>query len=787
MSSRNSQDFSGSPMSNHGKDLYEFGPFRLDAAQRLLSRDRRPILLQPKAFETLLVLVRNSDRVVLKEELLDAVWADTFVQESNLTQNIFVLRKALGDADDGDAKRRYIVTVPGRGYRFAEKVRTLGEPEPVLREEQPPVKAAVPPRWRASRAIVIAVLAVAALALSVLAYLHFRPRPTLASNDTVVLSEFANMTGDRVFDGTLRQGLFIQLEQSPFLNLLSDQRVAQTLSLMALPKGTRLTPELAREVCQRTGSAAVLSGYIAAVGTRYLLTLHAVNCANGEVMASTETQAIDKNHVLDALGKITAEMRTRLGESLASVQKLDAPLENVTTPSLEALQAYSLGRRAETLGRGPEAATFYQRAANLDPKFAQAYVSLGVSYFNADEASRAAENLQKAYDLREGVSEREKLGIAALYDAVVTRDFEAARKSYAISTQIYPNDARAMTNLGTVYTYLGEYAESLAAHQKAMKLNPGAGSNYPNLVIAYTHTNQLEDARAVGQEAKAHNLDSVAIHGDLYLVDFLQHDAAGMAQEAALAAQPGWEDVILYYQSDTAAYGGQFALARQLTRRAADAAARSDKKEPMAAYESEGAIREALIGNSTLAKQQASGALTLSTGRDVTAMSALAYALAGDSARPTRLADDLEKRFPQDTIVRFNLLPAIRAGIALDGSKSDKALEVLATGARYEMAQTAEDLNFVLYPVYLRGEAYLAEKQGSAAGAEFQKIINHPGLVQNELIGALAYLELGRAYSLTHDTSKAKAAYEQFFLVWKDADSDIPVLKQARVEYGKLR
>jgi eukaryotic-like serine/threonine-protein kinase len=769
-------------MSNHGKDLYEFGPFRLDAAQRLLSRDDHPILLQPKAFETLLVLVRNSDRVVMKEELLNAVWADTFVQESNLTQNIFVLRKALGD-DDGEARRRYIVTVPGRGYRFAEKVRTVAAPEQVLPDEP----AAVQPRWRASRAIVVAVLAVAVLALSVLAYLHFRRTPKLVSNDTVVLSEFANMTGDPVFDGTLRQGLFIQLEQSPFLNLLSDQRVAQTLSLMALPKGTRLTPELAREVCQRTGSAAVLSGYIAAVGTRYLLTLHAVNCSNGEVMASTETQASDKNHVLDALGKITAEMRTRLGESLASVQKLDAPLESVTTPSLEALQAYSLGHQAESQGRGPEAVTFYQRAVNLDPRFAQAYVSLGVSYFNADEASRAAENIQKAYDLREGVSQREKLGIAALYDAVVTRDFEAARKSYAISTEIYPNDARAMTNLGTVYTYLGEYGASLAAHQKAMKLNPGAGNNYPNLVIAYTHTNQLAEAKAVAQAAKAHNLDSVAIHGDLYLVDFLQHDAAGMAQEAALAAQPGWEDVILYYQSDTAGYGGQFALARQLTRRAADAAARSDKKETMAAFEAEAAMREALIGNSTLAKQQAGGALALSTGRDVTAMSALAFALGGDSARATRLADDLEKRFPQDTIVRFNLLPAIRAGIALDGGKADKALEVLATGARYEMAQTAEDLNFVLYPVYLRGEAYLAGKQGTAAATEFQKIIDHPGLVQNELIGALAYLGIGRAYSLTHETSKAKAAFEQFFLVWKDADSDIPILKQARMEYGRMR
>ena len=376
-------------MSNHGNDLYEFGPFRLDAAQRLLSRDNRPILLQPKAFETLLVLVRNSDRVVMKEELLNAVWADTFVQESNLTQNIFVLRKALGDADgDGEAKRRYIVTVPGRGYRFVEKVRTVAEPEqPVAKELLPAAAAespsAISPRAPARRRAlvsVLAVLTVLVIALAVFAYLHHRPRPhKLASDDTVVLSEFANMTGDPVFDGTLRQGLFIQLQQSPFLNLLSDERVAQTLSLMALPKATRLTPEVAREVCQRAGSAAVLSGDIAQIGSRYLLTLHAVNCSDGNVMASTEAQASDKNHVLDALGRITSEMRTRLGESLASVEKLNVPLENATTPSLDALQAYTLGHQAESAGRGVESASFYQRAVSLDPKFATAYVGLAVA------------------------------------------------------------------------------------------------------------------------------------------------------------------------------------------------------------------------------------------------------------------------------------------------------------------------------------------------------------------------------------------------------------------------
>jgi DNA-binding winged helix-turn-helix (wHTH) protein/tetratricopeptide (TPR) repeat protein len=671
-------------MANESNGLYEFGPFRLDAAQRLLLRDECPIPLQPKAFETLLMLVRNSEKVVLKDDLLSTVWADTFVQESNLTQNIFVLRKALGDGDGG---RRYIITVPGRGYRFAEKVRTLPVAEHPTPEEAsgaPPVTAGEdlldttkkarktgPPRkvWFAAASAVLV------LALAVFAYLHFHRTPKLTDKDTVVLADFANTTGDPVFDGTLRQGLSIQLEQSPFLNLLSDQRIEQTLSLMALPKGTRLTSDLARQVCQRTASAAVLSGFIAQVGTRYLLTLYAVNCSNGDQLASAQEQASDKNHVLDALGRMTTEIRTRLGESLASVQKLDTPLENVTTPSLEALQAYSLGHQAEVLGHGPEAASFYKRAIGLDPKFAMAYVGLGIGYFNSDETSRAAENLEKANQLRERVSEREKLGIALVYDAVVTRNFEAARTSAVLFTQIYPRDARAFSNLATIDAYLGHYDESLAASQQALKLNPAAAQNYSNLVIDYMYLNRLHEARAIAMDAKSRNLDSPFLHTNLYLVAFVAHDTAGMEREAAEATgKPGSEDLVLFFESDTAAYGGQFALARQLTRRAADSALHTGNKETTAEYEAEAAVREALVGNLTLAKQQAKDALALSNGRDAVAMAAISLGLAGDFTDATRLSDDLAKRFPEDTVAHYNSLPAIRAATALRGGEAEHGL-----------------------------------------------------------------------------------------------------------------
>jgi DNA-binding winged helix-turn-helix (wHTH) protein/tetratricopeptide (TPR) repeat protein len=781
-------------MANENNGLYEFGPFRLDTAQRLLLRDDCPVALQPKAFDTLLMLVRNSEKVVLKDELLNAVWADTFVQESNLTQNIFVLRKALGDNDGG---RRYIITVPGRGYRFAEKVRTITEAEVAAPQDAAaaqPVSPAADTRNKAGKTghsrrawLASSLAAVLAVVLAVLAYLHFHRRPKLTDKDTIVLADFANTTGDPVFDGTMRQGLSIQLEQSPFLNLLSDQRIEQTLSLMARPKDTRLTAEVAREVCQRTASAAVLSGFIAQVGTRYLLTLYAVNCSNGDQLASAQAQASDKNHVLDALGRMTADIRAELGESLASVQKLDTPLDNVTTPSLEALQAYSLGHQAELLGHGSEATSFYERAIGLDPNFAMAYVGLGIIYFNTDETSHAAENIQKAYQLREGVSEREKLGIALVYDAVVTRNFEASRASDLVFTRTYPRDWRAFSNLATIDAYLGHYDEALAASQQALTLNPAAAQNYSNLMIDYMYTNRLPQAAAIAGEAKARNLDSPFLHSNRYLVDFVAHDPAGMEREAAEAmSKPGSEDLVLSYESDTAAYGGQFELARQLTRRAADSALRAGKKETTAEYQAEAAVREALIGNLTLAQQEAKGALKLSNGRDVVAMAAVSLGLARDFAEATRLSDDLATRFPEDTVVRYNLAPSIRAAAALRRGEAERAIEELAATLPYETGQTSQDVAFALYPIYLRGEAYLAAKQGRAAAAEFQKIHDHPGLVENELIGALAHLGLGRAYVMAHETSKAKTPYVDFLALWKAADPDLPILIEARTEFAKL-
>ncbi len=648
--------------------------------------------------------------------------------------------------------------------------------------------ATIPTQKSSGWKVGAAVLLIAALVATGF-YYRSRHTPKLSDKDTIVLADFTNTTGDSVFDGALRQALSAQLEQSPFLNLLSDERIAQTLALMAQPKETRLTHELAREVCQRTASAAALNGSIAQVGTQYLLTLKAVNCSNGETLASATAQANDKNHVLDAVGEIASTMRRKLGESLASVQKYDAPPENVTTPSLEALQAYSLGYKAQVVKNDYAAAiTFFQRAIDLDPNFAMAYARMGANYFNLNQTVRASESIRKAFELRERVSEREKFYIASHYGHFVTGNLEDARKAYELWAQTYPRDRGPSNNLAVIYDNLGDYANTLARAQQTLKMNPGSGISYSNLISAYLSLDRLDEARATAEEAKAHNVDTQLNHAKLYLVDFLQHNSADMEREAAkLMGQPGSEDVMLYYQSDTAACAGQFARAKELSQRAAESARRADEKETAAGYQAEAALRAALVGDMAFAKAQAQAALALSEGGDVKAMSAIALGLAGDTATAVHVADDLNKRLPEDTIVQFDYLPMIRAAVALHNGDAQRAIAALAPAATYELGAASQNLNFVLYPVYLRGEAYLAAKQGSAAAAEFQKILDHPGVVLNEPISSLAHLGLSRAHTLAGENAKARSAYQDFLALWKDADPGTPLLQQAKAEYARLQ
>jgi DNA-binding winged helix-turn-helix (wHTH) protein len=792
-------------MINTGRRLYEFGPFRVDPSHRVLLRENKPVPLHPKAFDILLVLVERSETVVPKDHLMKAVWPETFVEESNLAQNIFVLRKTLGDAV---GENRFIVTVPGRGYRFAEKVQVVDEGEGVAAEqdqliveshtrsrlvvEQRAVPAKSLPGKRQGLRLGIGLAIVLAMLVGAGVYFYLPPGPKLTEKDTIVLGDFDNKTGDPVFDGTLRQGLSAQLEQSPFLNLLSDSRIAQTLSLMTQPKDSRLSPELAREVCQRTASAAELNGAIAQIGARYLLTLNAVNCSSGESLGSAEAEANDKDHVLDALGKLATQIRGKLGESLASVQKYDVPPADVTTSSLDALHTYSLAMKAATMNFLTPIRTM-QHAIEQDPNFAMAYARLGVMYVNIAETQQGAEAISKAYTLRDRVSEREKLYISTRYDQMVTGDLLAARKDYELFEQIYPRDPVPIANLGVICLHLGDFDKLFSFTRASIKLGPKTNDLHDsNEIWTYIFLNRFDEAKAMAVSGLKTLPDDPSYHSTLYTIAFVERDFAGMQREAqAYITNPTWGDSALNEEANSAGYFGQLARGRELTQQAADAARKQEKKETPATYDAEAAIREALAGNISVAKQSVKTALALSRSKDVEAMSALALALAGDSREATQLATELDRQFPKNTILQLNYLPTIRAAEQLwdGGGRIDpaKAIEMLAPVTPYELGITALEEGLSLYPVYVRGQALLLARNGSAAATEFQKIIQHPGIVQNEPIGALAYLGLARAYALSHDSAQAHATYQEFFALWKDADPDVPILKQARAEYAKLQ
>jgi serine/threonine protein kinase/tetratricopeptide (TPR) repeat protein len=638
------------------------------------------------------------------------------------------------------------------------------------------------------KVVVPALVVIAAL---VAGSLYFRSRATkrLTEKDTIVLADFTNSTGDPVFDGTLRQGLAAQLEQSPFLSLISDQRIAQTLDLMSQPKQARLTPELARDVCQRTAGAVTVEGSISSLGSQYVLGLKAVNCRTGDLLSEEQVTANGKEQVLEALGNAATKLRGRLGESLASVQKYDAPQESVTTPSLEALQAYGLGMQAYDVSNDYAAAIpLFQRAVSLDPNFAMAHLRLGQSYQPLSELARAAESTRKAYELRGRTSEREKLEISSFYETIVTGNLEAARTSYELFAQTYPRDEDPQVFLWVTYFALGDYDRAHLAAQQAVNLNSASSNNYVSLIYADQWIGRLDEAKAAAHEARGKHVDSPWFPLGLYNVDFLAHDSAGMEREAANAiGKPGVDDQILFLESETAADGGEFSKSRELSRRAADSAERAGEEEAAAEYLGHASVREALVGNLDWAKQDAKAAMMRANSRQGNAFSALALALAGDSAQAARLSDDLRKNFPADTIVQYDYLPMIRAATALRGGNAARAVEALAEAQPYELGHTNTSLTFALYPVYLRGTAYLAEKQGAPAAREFQKILDHAGVVGNEPIGALARLGLGRAYALSGDAAKAKTAYQDFFGLWKDADPDLPILKQAKAEYATLQ
>ncbi len=827
-------------MNSEPKVVYEFGPFRMDPDKQVLLRDNVTVPVTPKAFETLLVLVRRSRVVVSKDELLKAVWPDAFVEEGNLSQNIFLLRKALGDTPEN---RNYIVTLPGRGYRFAAEVRAVTEPGEILvtqtlsrtrilleeteaetdeavrslpgpdrspdrsqaaalrddapRDDLDPLHTGASPVAASPRQKPLLKYAIAAVAVLILTVggvflwqQRVQARP-LTDKDMLVLADFANTTGDPVFDGTLRQALAIQMEQSPFLKIMDDEQAQQTMRLMSLSPGTHITNQIAQDICVRDAAAATIDGSIASLGKSYVVTLQAITCPGGTTLAREQVQADDKEHVLSALGSAATAMRAKLGEARSSIQKFDTPLEQATTPSLEALQAYSSGIQA-TGTKGPvEAMAFFKRAVELDPNFASAYVYLGILATGALEPSLSVEYRTKAYQLRDRTSLAERYWVTAAYEKGVTGNVPKAIEACDLWIQAYPRSYVPHVYLtGAVLPITGQFERAAEEATEGIRLNPNYPHPYAYRILALTSLNRFDEAKATYAQALERKFDTPYITIGQYNLAFAQNDSAGMARQVAeMEPEPRWGHTMLFLEGDTAAYSGHVKDAREFSRRAMDTAQREGEKDATAIYSDLSGLREVSFGNVQEGRRQADLALQFSSSRDVLNYAALTLAYSGEDAQAKALADELNRKFPEDTIVQFNYLPSIRGKLAINKGNPSDAIKDLEAALPYELGESRADdfVGTTMFPAYVRGEAYLAAREGRKAAVEFQKIIDHRGLVLNRPIGALAHLGLGRAYVLQGDIPKAKAAYQDFLTLWKDADPDIPVLQQAKAEYAKLQ
>ena len=620
-------------------------------------------------------------------------------------------------------------------------------------------------------------------------YYTHRPTAKLTEKDTIVVGDFANSTGDAVFDDALKQALSVSLRQSPFLNVLSDEKVAATLKLMTKPVNTPLTPDVARELCQRADSKAYIAGSIASLGSQFVVGLKAVNCLNGDTLAQEQATAAGKEKVLDVLGEAAGKLRGQLGESLASVQKFDAPLAQETTPSLEALKAASNARKVSQEKGSAEALPVYLHAIELDPNFAMALMGVGVMYGNVGQPTRAQEYLSKAFTLRDRASEREKLHITSMYYMASTGELDKAIETFREWHENYPRDEIAYINLGSLDANEGKMEQGAEQMREALRLNPDNVIAVGNMVGFLVSLGRYEEARQLYQQTLARKMDDDTLHNVLYGMEFIQKNPKGMAEQVAwFDGRPELQHEVLALEADTEAYTGHIVKARELTRHAVEAAVRADNQESAAVWRLNGAWREALFGNLEEAKREADAGLVLAPdSRDAQQLAALVLARTGDVVKARALGQELAKRYPLHTLVQSYWLPGIQAQLALSAKDAGGAITQSGNTANLEYGLIVSNSNnSCLYSLYLRGEAYLAAGQEGAA-AEFQKIIDHPGLVWNCATGALAHLELGRAYSAAGDKAKARAAYQDFLTLWKDADLDVPVLKEAKAEFAKLQ
>lgn len=777
--------------------LYLFGEFELSEEDFSLSRHGKRIALEPRALQVLLVLAGSNGKLLEKKALLEAVWKDTFVEETTLTRAVALIRKHLGD--DPRAPK-YIETVPTRGYRFIAGVEIRQSPDarPALAgataaaEPAGPPELAVPspvsgpdvlnhaalaPPRRAFWIYVAVALLLITGGLAVILRHGFHRAPPLTTRDTLLLGDFANTSGDPVFDETLRQGMLVQLEQSPVLRLASDGQVRKTLRLMGLNPEVRLTPEVSREVCQRIGGTVVLNGSIVRLGKEFVIGLRARECSTGEELDAEQVQIARKEDVLNALSQIATRFRTRIGEASATIKELDTPLAEATTPSLDALRAFSQAIRTFNTKGSSAAEPLFQKATELDPQFAAAHVWLGRMHADLGEETSAIESTQRAYALRERASDRERFSIDVSYDLLVTGNLEKALAACDAWIQMYPRDVYARTFLsGMVYPAYGQYEKALAEAEGAIAIDPDFVVGYRNAAINLIAMNRLSEAEAVLQQAAQRKLFLPSFVTDTYRIAFLKGDTGGM--ERALRAAPAnpW---LLHYGAATLARDGHLPEARRLQEEAVRLARRAARPEMEAQLLVTAALTDLFYGFPNDATRQVREALRLSTGRNVEYTAGLVLAMAGEPEEATRLVNDLRRRFPEDTLVRYNYLPTIQAAVSLAHKRPQQALDLLGDTAQF-------GVSLPLYPTYLRGQALLALGQASQASAEFGKIVAHPGLVMNDPLLNVVQVNLARADALAGDKEHARVVYDAVLQRWSGEGFVCPALRQARLERSLL-
>jgi eukaryotic-like serine/threonine-protein kinase len=778
------------------EDSYEFGAFRIDVASRALFRGDEFIPLTPKSFDILLVLVKEAGKVVTKEELMRRVWPDAFVEEGSITNNISALRKILNEDPDGEGP---IATVPRRGYRFTSAVR-LKSAKSEIAVRAPSVDGAAdagvqdlyPKESGLSPAIKISAAVMGSLLiLGIAAYnLYFvsgHGRHAITEKDTIVITDFTNKTPDAVFDDTLKQALIFDLEQSPRLSIVSDRRIASTLQMMGRSPEDRVTGEIARELCIRVGSKAMLTGTISALDNQYVIGLQAINCATGDALVAEQARASGRTNVLNALDEGASRLRGKLGESLDSVQKYSLPINEFTTSSLEALKAYGIGQKI-TSGRGDlPALPYLQRAVELDDKFAAAYSGLSLAYENVGQAKRSLEAAAKAYALRNRVTEPERFRIEGSYYLNVTGQLEEGVKSYDMWAHEYPREAPAYNNMGFANELMGNLEDARKETVIAMQLEPSSSKLMGNLAQLQIALNEFDEAQKTTDAGLKIVPDTFELRLPAYQLAFLRGDAAAMQSETAWGeTHPGDGDWILNSEGDTEAYCGKIKLATARYERAIDSVKKSDDVEMAAEWQAKDAMVEAEMGNASEARRYANEAMATAPGRVVRTYVALAYARIGDTAEAKKLVEGLNKEFPLDTLLQKYWLPTIHASIEMHAGLPEDAIQTLKP-----LGQLDYSLSFPLdygtmYPTYVRGLAYLGMGKGTEAAAQFQRMLDQRGLVINFPLAGLANLQLARAYAMNGDKDKARAAYKDFLTTWKDADADVPVLQQAKKEVAAL-